>query len=160
MTNNRVIPITDADLLVKNVFTFEGRGQIRLSEEEIRFCSTNRELDATVIELTDACAKRLKQFGAKFIRVTTASDGDQISEGEFCYDRRTIQEIEDNEIHYYLGGALGSDGSPILLWDYRAFGMHKPTGTSIEHRAIAPIRQGNRLLARAVLKLAALRYYS
>ena len=36
-TNNRVIPITDTDFLVKIVFTFEFRGQIRLSEEEIKF---------------------------------------------------------------------------------------------------------------------------
>ena len=76
-TNNRVIPITDADFLVNTVFTFEGIGQIRLSEEEIKFCTTNKELDATVIELTDACVKRLQQFGAKFIRVTTATGGDE-----------------------------------------------------------------------------------
>ena len=49
-TNNRVIPITDTNFLVKIVFTFEGSGQIRLSEEEIKFCETHRELDATVIE--------------------------------------------------------------------------------------------------------------
>ena len=70
-TNNHVIPITDADFLVNTVFTFEGLGPIRLSKEEIKFCTTNKELDATVIELTDAGVKRLQQFGAKFIRVTT-----------------------------------------------------------------------------------------
>ena len=75
VTNNHVIPIADADFLVNTVFTFEGFGQIRLSEQEIKFCTTNRELDATVIELTEACVKRLQQFGAKFIRVTTASGG-------------------------------------------------------------------------------------
>ena len=39
-TNNRMIPIIDADFLVNIVFTFEGRGQIRLSEAEIKFSST------------------------------------------------------------------------------------------------------------------------
>ena len=81
-TNNRVIPITDTDFLVSIVFTFEGIGQIRLSEEEINFCTTNKELDATVIELTDACAKRLQQFGAKFIRVTSATGGDKYAPKE------------------------------------------------------------------------------
>ena len=159
-TNNHVIPITEADFLVHTVFTFEGIGQIRLSEEEIKFCTTNRELDATVIELTDACVKRLQQFGAKFIRVTSTSGGDKSPEGEFCIDKGAIQEIKEKEVYYYLGGAFGNNGSPILLWDYRAFGMHKPSGTSIEHRALIPIRHGIRLLAIAVFQLAVLRYYS
>ena len=159
-TNNRVIPITEADFLVNTVFTFEGLGQIRLSAEDIKFCTTNRELDATVIELTDACVKRLQQFGAKFIRVTTASGGDKSPEGELCIYRGAIQEIKDNEVYYYLGGASGSNGSRILIWDYSAFGMHKQSGTSIEHRTLVPLHHGNRLLAIAVFQLAALRYYS
>ena len=157
-TNNHVIPITDANFLINTVFTFEGLGQIKLSEKEIKFCTTNRELDATVIELTEAGVKRLQQFGAKFTRVTTANGGDKYPEEEFCIYRGAIHEIRDNELYYYLGGALGSNGSLILLWDYRAIGMHKQSGTSIEHRALVPIRHGNRLLAIAVSQLAVLRY--
>ena len=157
-TSNHVIPITDTNFLVNTVFTFEGLVKIKLSEEEIKFSTTNRELDATVIELTDACVKRLQQFGAKFIRVTTASGSNKYPEGEFCIDRGAIQEIKDNDVYYYLGGALGSNGSPILLWDYKAIGMHKQSGTSIEHRALVPIRNKNRLLAIAVFQLAVLRY--
>ena len=158
-TNNHVIPITDADFLVNTVFTFEGLGQIKLSEEEIKFLTTNRELDATVIELTEAGVKRLQQFGAKFTGVTSANGGDKNPEGEFCIDKGAIHEIRNNEVYYYVDGALGSNGSPILLWDYRAIGMHKPSGTStsIELRALVPIRNGNRLLAIAVLQLAVLR---
>ena len=158
-TNNHVIPITDAHFLVNTVFTFDGLGQIRLSDEEIKFCSTNGEIDATVIELTDACVKRLQQFGAKFSRVTTASGDDKYPEGEFCIDKRAIHEIKDNDVYYNLGGTLDSNGSAILLWDYRAIGMHKPSGTSIENRALVPISNGNRLLAIAVFQLAVLRYY-
>ena len=149
-TNNHVIPITDTNFLVNIVFTFEGLGQIKLSEKEIKFCTTNTELDATVIELTEAGVKRLQQFGAKFIRVTAASGGDKSPEGEFSIDRGAIQKITENEVYYFLDGSLGSNGSPILLWDYKAIGMHKPSGTSIEHRALVPIRHGNRLLAIAV----------
>ena len=94
-TNNHVIPITDADFLINTVFTFEGLGQIRLSKEEIKCCTTNKELDATVIELTDAGVKRLQQFGAKFIRVTGACGGDktaqaQYAEGEFSFDKGNL----------------------------------------------------------------------
>ena len=160
-TNNRVIPITDAHFLVNIVFSFEGLKQIRLSKKEIKFCSTNRELDATVIELTDACARRLQQLGAKFIRVSTASGGHQISEGEFCYDKRAIQEFKVNDVTYYLGGAADRTGCPILLWGYRAIGKQtqiRSSHSSVEHRALVPIRNGNPLLATTVFQLSALRY--
>ena len=140
-TNNHVIPITEGDFLINTVFTFEGIGQIKLSEEEIKFCTTNKELDATVIELTEAGVKRLQQFGAKFTRVTSATGGDKSPEGEFSIDRGAIKKINENEVYYYLDGALSSNGSPFLLWDYRD-GMHKQSGTSIEHRALVPILRG------------------
>ena len=160
-TNNHVIPITDTNFLVNTVFTFEGLGQLKLHEKEIKFCTTNRELDATVLELTEAGVKRLQQFGAKFIRVTsltTACGGDKSPEEEFSIDRGAIQKIKENEVYYILDGALGSNASPILLWDYKAIGIHKQIGTSIEHRALVPIRHGNSLLAIAVFQLAVLRY--
>ena len=157
-TNNHVIPITDTDFLVNTVFTFEGLGQIKLIEKEIKFCTTNRELDATVIELTEAGVKRLQQFGAKFIRVTTASGGDKSPEEEFSIDRGVIQKIKENEVYYFLDGSLDSKGSPILLWDYKAIGILKQSGTNIEDRALVPIRHGNRLLTNAVFQLAVLRY--
>ena len=156
--NNHVIPITDTNFLVNTVFTFEGLGQIKLSEKEIKFCTTNRELDATVIEMTEAGVKRLQQFGAKFIRMTIVSGGDKSPEGEFSIDRGAIQKIKENEVYYTLDAALGSNASPILLWDYKAIGMHKQIGTSIEHRALVPIRPGNSLLAIAVIQLAVLKY--
>ena len=86
-TNNHVIPITDTNFLVNIIFTFEGLGQIKLSENEIKFCTTNEELDATVIELSEQCVKRLQELGAKFIRLTTAREGDKSPEGEFSIDK-------------------------------------------------------------------------
>ena len=157
VTNNHVIPITDTEHLVNIVFTFEGLGPNTLSEDEIKFCTTDKELDATVIELTDAGVKHLQQSGAKFIKVTTASGGDKYPEGEFSIVTRAIHEIKDNEVYYYLGGALDSNGCPILLWDYRAIGMQKPCGACTEHNLV-PIRNGNRLLAIAMFQLADVRY--
>ena len=162
-TNNHVIPITDADFLVKIVFSFDGLGSFRLSENEIKFCITNRELDATVIELTDAGVKRLQQFGAKFIKVTRACGGNKMTlaqclKGEFCIDKGSIQEIKDNEVYHYLGCALGSNNSPILLWDYRANEMQMQNAINFECRALVPIPNGNRLLAKAVYQLGVSRY--
>ena len=91
-TNNRVLPVTDTDFLVRILFKFEGVEAITLSRDEIKFCTTNEELDATVIELTGQCVKRLQQLGAEFIRVTTAREGDKIAkvqypEGEVSFDK-------------------------------------------------------------------------
>ena len=91
-TNNHVLKDTDTDFLVRIVFTFEGVGAITLSRDEIIFCTTNEELDATVIEVTGQCVKRLQQRGAEFIRVTTARGGDKIAktqypEGEVFFDK-------------------------------------------------------------------------
>ena len=73
-----------------------------------------------------------------------------------------IQKIKENEVYNFFDCASGSNASPILLWDYKAIGMHKQIehniGISIEHRAFVPIRHGNRLLAIAVFQLAVLRY--
>ena len=82
-TNNHVIPKTNDDFLFNIVFTFEGLGQIRLSKNEIKFCTTNEELDATVIELTEQSMKRLQQLGAKFIRLTTAREGNKIAMAQY-----------------------------------------------------------------------------
>ena len=99
-TNTHVIPITDIDFLVHIEFMFEGLGQIRLSRDEIKFCTTNEELDATVIELTEHCVKRLQQLGAKFIRLTTARVGDKIAmaqypEGEVSFDKGDLIRLLD-----------------------------------------------------------------
>ena len=46
-TNNHVLPITDAEFLTRTVFTFEGLGPIRLSKDEIKCCTTSKELHLT-----------------------------------------------------------------------------------------------------------------
>ena len=76
-------------------------------------------------------------------------------EGEFCYDKRAIQGFKVRDVIYYVGGALDSTGSPILLWGYRAIGMQTKslsTHSSVEHRALVPICNGNPLLATAVFQ--------
>ena len=148
-TNNHVLPVTDAEFLVRSLFTFEGFGPIRLNKDDIKCCTTSKALDATVIELIDACVQRLQQLGAKFIRLTTARQGDKIAmpqyiEGELSFDTGVIHEIKDNKLHYYSVGGAGSSGSPIVLWEteFRAIGMHKQSETCIEHGAFKPICRG------------------
>ena len=91
-TNNRVLKDTDTDFLVRIVFKFEGVDALSLSRDDIKFCTTNEELDATVIELSEQCVKRLQQFEAIFIKLTTAREGDKIAmaqypEGEVSFDK-------------------------------------------------------------------------
>ena len=162
-TNNHVLSFTDYDLLVRVVFTFEFFGPIRLNKDDIKCCTTSKELDATVIELTDACVKRLRQLGANFIRLTIARQGDKIAipqylESELCFGTGVIPEVTDNELYYYSVDAPASRGSPILLWNFKGIGMHKQGGTCIEHRALGPLRRGINLLDIAVFHLEASRY--
>ena len=161
-TNNHVLSLTDSDFLVRTLFTFERFGPIRLNKDDIKCCTTSKALDATVIELSDACVKRLEQLEAKFIRLTTARQGDKIAipqytEGELSFDTGVINEIKDNELHYYSVGGAGSSGSPILLWDLRAIGMHKQSGTCIEDKPMGSIHCGTNLLAVSIFHLAASR---
>ena len=88
---NRMLPVTDTDFLVHIVFTFESIGQIKLSKDDIKFCTTNKELDATVIELTEQCVKSLRQQEAKFNRLIIACEGGekaiaQNSDCDFSFD--------------------------------------------------------------------------
>ena len=82
-TNNHVLKDTDTDFLILIVFKFDGVEAISLSRNEIKFCTTNKELDTAVIELSEQCVKRLQQLGAKFIRVTTAREGDKIAKAQY-----------------------------------------------------------------------------
>ena len=102
--NNRVIPVTDTDFLVRIVFTFEGVGAFRLSRDEIKFCTTNEELDATIVELSEQCVKRLQQLGAEFIRVNTARDGDKIAKAQY----------PDGEVSFDKGGLIRRGTTSLL----------------------------------------------
>ena len=92
--------------------------------------------------------------------MTTARENDKIAipqytEGELSFDTGVVNEIKEKELYYYSYysvGAAGSSGSPIvqwvlqwykavLQWDFRAIGMHKQSGTCIEHKALGPIRR-------------------
>ena len=55
---------------------FGGIGKIFLKPEDIACVSTNKELDATVIELTEQCVALLKECGFNFLKVTNARLGD------------------------------------------------------------------------------------
>lgn len=162
ITNNHVLPLTDSAFLSRTAFTFERFGRVTFGDADIRICTTDAELDATVIELTDECVKRLQQMGANFIRLATARAGDRIAmaqfpDGVFSFDKGAVHEIKNSEIYYYLGCAPSSSGSPILLWEFTAIGIHKQSATSSEHRALGPVRRGTSLLAIAGFHLKATR---
>lgn len=161
ITNNHVLPITNAELISRIVFSFAGLGPVRFSEKDIKCCTTSEKLDATVIELTSECVINLQKRGTKFIRLASARERDQIAlaqypEGALSFDKGIVHEINENELYYYLGDAKDSSGSPILLWDFKAIGIHKECAIHKEN-ALGPLRCGINLLAIAGYHLTASR---
>ena len=130
MTNNHVMPRIDSQFVCGSTITFKGFGQLVLTPDDIRRVTTSAELDATVIELTERCVSALNQRGAQFLKITSAQFNDQVAmvgypNGEFSYDNGIIHDINGKILHYYIAGDPGSSGSPILLWDLHAIGLHK-----------------------------------
>ena len=129
MTNNHVMPRIDPQFVCGSIINFKGFGQLVLTPHDIRCVTTSAELDATVIELTDKCVSTLKQRNAQFLKITSAQLGNQVAmvqypNGEFSFDKGIIHDINGYILHYYIAGDPGSSGSPILLWDLRAIGLH------------------------------------
>ena len=129
MTNNHEMPRIDPQFVCCSTINFEGFGQLVLTPDDIRCVTTSAELDATVIELTEKCVSALKQRGAKFLKIKSAQLNNhvailQYSNGEFFFDKGIIHEINGKILHYYTAGDFGSSGSPILLWDLHAIGLH------------------------------------
>ena len=129
MTNNHVMPRMDPQFVCCSTFNFEGFGQLVLTPDDIRCITTSAELDVTVIELTEKCVSALKQRGAQFLKIKSAQLNNhvailQYSNGEFSFNKGIIHEITGKILHYYTTGNFGSSGSPILLWDLHAIGLH------------------------------------
>ena len=129
MKNNHVMPRIDPQFVCGSTINFKGFGQLVLTPDDIRCVTTSVELDVTVIELTEKCVSALKQRGAQFLKITSAQLNNQVailqySNGEFSFDKGIINEINGKILHYYTAGTFGSSGSPILLWDLHAIGLH------------------------------------
>ena len=129
MTNNHVMPRIDLQFVCGSTINFKGFGQLVLTPDDIRCVTTSEELDATVIELKERCVSALKQRCAQFLKITSAQLNHQVAMvqypyGLFCYDKGVIHEIIGKDLHYYIASDFGSSGSPILLWDLHAIGLH------------------------------------
>lgn len=139
ITNNHMIPKTDIELICAAYINFEGFGRLILSHNDIVCVTTDKVLDATVIELAEQCVALLKQRGAKFLKIASARLADQVAmvqypNGVYSFDKGIIHDIRGSVLHYYLGSNFGSSGSPILLWNFqdkqtdftiKAIGLHK-----------------------------------
>ena len=101
-----------------------------LTPDDISCVTTSEKLDATVIELTNKCVSALKQKEAQFLKITSAQHNNQVAmvhcpNGEFSFDKGNIHDIKGKSLHCYITGYFYSRGSPILLWDLHAIGLHR-----------------------------------
>ena len=84
----------------------------------------------TVIVLKQAAINFLISKSAKFLKVTSPRIGDQViiiqySERKLSFWQGVIQEIEDFTLKYNATTANGIIGSPLLLSNGEAIGVHK-----------------------------------
>ena len=145
ITNNHMMPRTDNEFICGSYINFEGFGRLVLSNEDIECVTTNEELDATIIELTEQCVALLTQRGAKFLEIASARLQDQVamvhhSNDVFAFDKGIVHDIKDNILYYYLGGDFESSGSPILLWNLQAIGLHRHSNRKKSHTILGAIR--------------------
>ena len=139
------MPRIDPQFVCGSTINFKGFGQLVLSPDDIRCVTTSAELDATVIELTEKCVSALKQRGARFLKITSAQLNNQVamvhySNGEFSIDKGIIYEINGKILHYYIEGDFGSSGSPILLWDVHAIGLHSGRERDNDNKILGSMR--------------------
>ena len=146
ITSHHNLPVTDASLLCRSDIIFGGICKIVLKPEDIACVSTNKELDATVIELTDQCVAFLKKCGFNFLKVTNARLGDQVAilqlypNAEYAFDKGAIHEINDWRLYSYIACDVGSSGSPLLLWDVQAVGLIRNENYDSAQRAQGSLR--------------------
>ena len=146
ITNNHLIPRIEPQFICGSDITFEGFGSLTLRPEDINCVTTNEELDATVIELHKQCVDVFKKRKAQFLKITNAQLHNQVAmvqypNGEFSFDKGVIIDIQGNTLYNNMSSDLGSSGSPILLWDLRAIGLHfgrSQIGNKLRHATHIP----------------------
>ena len=139
------MPRTENELICGSYINFEGFGRLVLSNEDIECVTTNEELDATIIELSEQCVTLLTQRGAKFLEIASARLEDKVAmvhhpNDVFAFDKGIVHDIKDSIIYYYLNGDFGSSGAPILLWNLQAIGLHRHSYRKKSHTILGAIR--------------------
>ena len=146
ITNHHLLPRTDIEFICGSYINFEGLGRLILHPADIESITTNVELDATVIQLSNDMVFHLTQRGAKFLKIDDARIGEEVvivksPYGFFAIDNGIIHEIKDCTLYYTTKEGFGSSGSPILQKNFQAIGLHRNTdinsGYNIENCCIA-----------------------
>ena len=146
ITNHHLLPRTELDFICGSYINFEGLGRLNLHPADIESVTTNVELDATVIQLSNDMVAHLTQRGAKFLKIDGAQIGEEVvivksPYGFFSIDKGVIHEIKDSTIYYTTNEGFGSSGSPILQKNFHAIGLHRNTdinwGYNFESSCIA-----------------------
>lgn len=130
ITNHQMIPHIDIEFVCSCYISFEGFGRLILRPSDIEKVTTNEELDATVIELTESCVSALRERGAHFLIISTAHVGEEVfivksPYAFFSAERGIVQSLRGSGISYSSQEGIGSSGSPIFYSDLQAIGLHR-----------------------------------
>ena len=142
ITCNHVLPYTARFDLCQVEMHFQGLEKPELQnkflrEEWIQFSWTSEYYDATVIELTEETVMFLRDYGADFLETSSkeVKSKEEIGllqypasckypEGELSFSYGEVYDIENFNMYYWVEGAEGSSGSPVLSYDGSALAVH------------------------------------
>ena len=154
ITNNHVVQFTDNEFISSITLTFELHMgfSLKMRAEYVVHVTTSRELDATIIEITEEFMLKLKNLGVNFLKDKPAEVNQKVAfisypNGAFSIDKGVIENVEGFTLSYYMGGDKGSSGAPILTWDFFAIGIHKWRGDDSGIVSLGAIRVGTSLKA-------------
>ena len=142
ITCNHVLPFTARFDLCQVEMHFQGLEKAELHnkllrEEWIQFSWTSIFYDATVIELTEETVEFLRDNGADFLVASSKEvkreekiglvqypATREYPEGELSFSNGEVYDIQDINLYYWVEGAEGSSGSPVLSYDGSALAVH------------------------------------
>ena len=132
ITCNYVAPtnsLQDIMEFMKIVFP-EDNSLLELKIEHLLCCWTWKCycIDATVIELSTAGEKYLRDLNVTFLQVSDANVKDLVSILEISDGQSTkgyIKEVKESKVYYHKETAAGSVGAPLIDQNCRAFAIHR-----------------------------------
>ena len=124
VTNNHVLPDISMQSLANVACQFPSQQDIWLSAQNVDFAWTEKDLDVTIIGLTDPLVAQL-QTSAHFLHVGTPVVGQQVAiighpgGGEAALEYGPIHHIVGST-RFWAGykGKPGTSGSPVVLADF------------------------------------------
>jgi len=143
-TNNHVLPRPEICAQENIIFRFEGLEDIdaiNLKPEFMGFTWTNKDIDASFIEISIEKALNWIGKGASFLNVEPFRKDEQIivaqhpKGGKMSVDYGKIFKEETDSFLHSAATDVGSSGSPILSLNGSVVGIHKGFDKSTENKS-------------------------